>query len=388
MLAHEASPPPRGLFDPYQLSGLELRNRLAISPMCQYGGVDGCASDYHLVHLGRFALGGFGLVIAEATAVLPEGRSTPRDLGFWDDGQIAPLARVASFLKQQGAAAGIQLGHAGAKGGLSPPWEGSSPTAEAFPEDGTARWDTISPSGIPVWDHWPAPRAMTASDIDRVKYAFAAAARRADQAGFDFIEIHGGHGYLLSQFLSPLTNFRTDEYGGDHASRMRLPLEVVEVIRANWPEKKGLGFRVSAVDTGGEAGTTIEDTIIFARALKERGIDILGCSSGGVRAHPLTIPIGPGYQTPFAARVRREAGIATMAVGLIGDPALANRIVESGMADLVALGRGALDDPNWAWHGRDALAPDPAYEHWQDRYRWGLKDRARQLARGTTIDLC
>ncbi|PRX19194.1 2,4-dienoyl-CoA reductase-like NADH-dependent reductase (Old Yellow Enzyme family) [Paraburkholderia sp. BL18I3N2] len=369
------------LFDPLVVRDVTIPNRLMVSPMCQYGAQEGYATDFHLAHLGRFALGGFGLVCAEATAVLPEGRSTPKDLGIWSDAHIPMLQRITSVIKQSGSVPGIQLGHAGAKGGLTEPWVGSRPSDEAFNTPGQDRWDTISPSGLPVGAGWPAPRSMTDNDLALVAAAFPAAAQRADQAGFEFIEIHGGHGYLLSQFLSPLTNLRSDGYGGDRAGRMRLALEVVEAVRRVWPTSKPLCFRVSAVDTGGPEGVTIEDTIVFSRELKRRGVDLVDCSSGGVRTHPYRLPVGYGYQTQFAEQVRHSVDIGSIAVGLILDAVQANEVIETGKADLVAIGRAALNDPNWPHHAYAELFPEHEFKNWPDRYRWGLEHQARQLAK-------
>ncbi len=365
------------LFHPLQLRELTLRNRLAVSPMCQYSAVDGLANDFHLVHLGRFALGGFGLVMVEATGVAPEGRITPGDLGIWSDEHVAPLARIVSFLRQHGAAAGIQLAHAGPKASTRRPWHGSGPLGEEdVAERGEQPWQTVSASAEAAVPGWPVPHALTHEQIAAVTEQFVAAARRARAAGFDTIELHCAHGYLLNAFLSPISNRREDEYGGDLAGRMRLPLEIAERLRAEWPEELPVFVRVSAVD-GDPSGTTADDTVAFARELAARGIDVVDCSTGGVGAR-YAHPEHYGYQVPYAARVRDEAGIKTMAVGLVVDPEHAQAIVADGEADLVALGRTALDDPDWPLHAQQALGAQPSDEPFRDwplQARWAIEGR-------------
>lgn len=368
------------LLSPLTLRGLTLRNRLVVSPMCQYSAVDGLPNDHHLVHLGRFAMGGFGLVILESTAVVPEGRITPGDLGIWSDEQIEPLARIASLLKSYGAAAGIQLGHAGPKASTQRPWQGFGPLAGADVARGEAPWPTVSASARAAVEGWPDPAALTHEGIAAVKAAFVAAAERSLRAGFDVIELHCAHGYLLNAFLSPLANHRTDEYGGDLTGRMRLPLEIARELRAIVPADRPLFVRVSAVD-GELTGTTADDTVAFARELKAAGADVVDCSSGGVGkryAHPEHY----GYQVPYAARVRNEAGVASMAVGLVVDPAHAEAIVAGGEADLIALGRTALDDPNWPLHAEQALGAQPAgdaFATWPAQASWAMEKRAPLL---------
>jgi 2,4-dienoyl-CoA reductase-like NADH-dependent reductase (Old Yellow Enzyme family) len=336
------------LFTPLTLRGLTLPNRLVVAPMCQYSVTDGLVGDYHLVHLGRFALGGFGLVLVEATGVTPEGRISHGDVGIWSDEHVPGLARIADFLHASGASAGIQLAHAGAKASSLRPWEGSGPVTAENTRPGEEPWPTVSASAVPAAPGWPTPHALTGPELADVREAFVAATRRSLAAGFDVVEVHAAHGYLLNQFLSPLTNQRDDEYGGSLEARMRFPLEVVEAVRAAWPADRPLFVRVSSVD-GSHDGVTIEDTVAFARELKARGVDVVDTSGGGLGggwAHP----IGYGYQVPFAARIRAEAEIATMAVGLIVDARQAETVVSSGAADLVALAREAQDDPNFAAH--------------------------------------
>jgi 2,4-dienoyl-CoA reductase-like NADH-dependent reductase (Old Yellow Enzyme family) len=336
------------LFAPLTLRGLTLPNRLVVAPMCQYSVTDGFVGDYHLVHLGRFALGGFGLVVVEATGVTPEGRISHGDVGLWSDEHVPGLARVADFLHANGSAAGIQLAHAGAKASSLRPWDGSGPVTQEFARPGEEPWPTVSASAVPAAAGWPTPHALTVDELAGVRDAFIAATRRSLAAGFDVVEVHAAHGYLLHQFLSPLSNQRDDEYGGSLEGRMRFPLEVVDAVRAAWPEDKPLLVRVSSVD-GSREGLTVEDTVAFARELKARGVDAVDTSGGGLGGG-WEHPIGYGYQVPFAAQIRAEAEIATMAVGLIVDARQAEAVVASGAADLVAIAREAQDDPNFAVH--------------------------------------
>ncbi len=340
------------LLTPFKIRDLTLKNRVVISPMCQYSAVDGVVNDWHLVHLGRFALGGAGLVIVEATGVEARGRISPGDVGLWNDEQARALARIADFLKANGAAAGIQLAHAGRKGSTKRPWDGGAELDAADAAKGEAAWETVAPSAIKFADPYPMPKAMSTADMAEVIVAFREATRRAYDAGFDVVEVHAAHGYLLHEFLSPLSNRRTDAYGGDREGRMRFPLEVIETVRAVWPMNKALFLRVSTVDHL-EGGLTVEDTVAFAKAAKALGVDVVDCSSGGNITTPP--PLFPGYQVQYAEAVRKEAGVATMAVGLILDAKLAEEIVAGGKADLVALARPALDDPNFAIHAVGTL---------------------------------
>jgi 2,4-dienoyl-CoA reductase-like NADH-dependent reductase (Old Yellow Enzyme family) len=341
------------LFTPLTVRGVTLPNRLVVAPMCQYSVTDGFVGDYHLVHLGRFALGGFGLVTVEATGVTAEGRISPGDVGLWSDEHVPGLARIVDLLHAEGSVAAIQLAHAGAKASSLRPWDGTGPVTPENARPGEAPWPTVSASAVPVGPGWPTPHALTVDELDEVRDAFVAATRRAVVAGFDVVEVHAAHGYLLNQFLSPLTNRRDDEYGGSLGSRMRFPLEVVEAVRAAWPEDRPLFVRVSSVDASRD-GVTVEDTVAFARELKARGVDVVDASGGGLGGD-WQHPIGYGYQVPFAAQVRAEAEIATMAVGLIVDARQAEAIVATGAADLVAIAREAQDDPNFAVHAAREL---------------------------------
>ena len=332
------------LLTPFKVRDLTLKNRIVISPMCQYSAVDGVVNDWHLVNLGRFAMGGAGLVFVEASGVEPRGRISPGDVGIWNDEQARALARIADFLKANGAAAGIQLAHAGRKGSTRRPWDGGTELDAADAANGEAAWETIAPSPLPFAEKYPTPKAMSTADMAQVIVAFREATLRAETAGFDVVEVHAAHGYLLHEFLSPLSNHRTDEYGSGRAGRMRFPLEVIETVRAVWPAHKPLFLRVSAVDYPEGSGLTVEDTIAFTQAAKALGVDVVDCSSGGNTPTPPAL--FPGYQVQFAQAVRKEAGLATMAVGLILDAKLANEIVSSGQADLIAFGRPYLSNPD------------------------------------------
>lgn len=327
------------LFQPLTLRGITLRNRVMVSPMCQYSSEDGFANDWHLVHLGSFAAGGASLVMTEATAVEARGRISPQDLGIYRDEHVEQLTRIAHFIKTQGAVPGIQLAHAGRKASTYRPWSGSG---ELTGEDG--RWQTVGPSALRFSVNYPLPSELSQAEIAEIVASFQVAARRALTAGFEIIEIHGAHGYLLHEFLSPLSNQRTDSYGDSLANRTRFLLEVVTAIRQVWPEELPLLVRLSASDWT-EGGLTIQDTVEVARALKEHGVDLIDVSSGGNAL--AKIPLKPGYQVPFAEQVRREAQIPTAAVGLITDAEQANKIVQKGEADLVALAREFLRNPHW-----------------------------------------
>jgi len=329
------------LFDPLALRSLTLRNRIAVSPMCQYSSREGFATDWHLVHLGSRAVGGAALVFTEATAVLATGRISPQDLGIWDDAHVEALGRIARFIDAQGAVPGMQLAHAGRKASTRRPWEGTGAVPES--EGG---WVPVAPSALRFDESYPEPRALEAAEIPSVVTGFADAARRAHAAGFRVIEIHAAHGYLLHEFLSPLSNRRSDGYGGSFEHRSRLVREVVRAVREVWPETLPLFVRISATDWQ-EGGWDLEQSIALARVLRPLGVDLIDCSSGGTVPRA-AVPVGPGYQTPFAERIRHEAGIATGAVGLITSPVQADHIVRTGQADLVMLAREMLRDPYWS----------------------------------------
>jgi len=366
------------LFSPLKLRGVSAPNRCVVSPMVQYRATDGQVNDYHLVHLGKFALGKFGIVFTENCAVEPRGRVTQGDLGMWDDGQIEGHKRLVRFLRQEGALAATQITHAGRKG--STPRSFDKP-GQLGPEDaGWQRWQVVGPSEIAAAEGWMVPKQLAADELDDIVRKFGEAARRADAAGYDVIEIHGAHGYLLAQFLSPISNKRNDEYGGDRAGRMRFPLAVAKAVRSNWPERKPMFIRVSTVD--GAGGWEVEDTVVFAKALKELGVDVIDCSSGGLTGLSTALPVkrSLGFQVPFAAAVKRQAGIHTMAVGLILDGPQAEAILEAGDADLIAIGRQALYDPFWPVHAAQELGCDTSFEMWTPEYGWWLDKRKNNLA--------
>jgi len=337
------------LFSPLQLRDLELHNRIVIAPMCQYSASDGNASDWHLMHLGHLAVGGTGMLLLEATAVEPAGRITPGCLGLYSDDNERSLRRVINFVRAHSKTAlGIQLSHAGRKASSRLPWEGG-----AAIDAGDGGWTTVAPSAIPHASSEPSPHALSTEEMHALSEAFCAAAERANRIGFDAIELHAAHGYLLHQFLSPLSNHRADEYGGSLENRMRFPLQVFAAVRSRWPSGKPLGLRLSATDWAAD-GWDIEQTVEFSRRLVELGCDWIDVSSGGL-AVTQRIESGPGYQVPFARRVREATGATTIAVGTITEPRQAEDIVASGAADLVALARGMLNEPRWAWRAAREL---------------------------------
>jgi 2,4-dienoyl-CoA reductase-like NADH-dependent reductase (Old Yellow Enzyme family) len=341
------------LLTPLTLREITLRNRIGVSPMCQYSSEDGFFNDWHLVHLGSRAAGGAGLVCTEATAVVPEGRISPHDTGIWKDEHIEFLTRITRFLHQESAVAGIQLAHAGRKASVRRPWEGG--TAIRASEGG---WQTVAPSEIPFRETDPAPHALSIADIQGLVEAFRKAARRALQAGFDVVEIHGAHGYLIHEFCSPLSNRRTDQYGGSLAGRMRFALEVTEAVRCVWPERLPVLYRVSATDWV-DGGWSPDDSVELARQLKAKGVDLMDCSSGG-NSTAQKIPLVPGYQVPFAEKIRSEAEIPTAAVGMITTAEQAEGIVSEGKADMVLLAREFLRDPYFPLHAAAQLGEKPS----------------------------
>jgi 2,4-dienoyl-CoA reductase-like NADH-dependent reductase (Old Yellow Enzyme family) len=345
--AHEVSL----LFEPLKVGDVTFRNRIFVSPMCQYSSADGLPTDWHLVHLGSRAVGGAGLVMVEATAVTPEGRISPGDSGLWSDAHAEAFQRITRFIREHGAVPGIQLAHAGRKASTDLPWRGGKPL-----DSGSGAWQTVAPSAVPFAAGYPAPQALDAQGMDGVVAAFAAAVRHAHAAGFECVELHMAHGYLLHEFLSPLANKRNDEYGGTLENRMRLPLRVAEAVRAAWPARLPLFARISATDWT-EGGWDIEQSVVLSRRLKALGYDLIDCSSGGVIADA-RVPAGPGYQTPFAERIRRDAAIATGAVGLITDAMQAEHILRTGQADAVFLARELLRDPYWPLHAAARLHTD------------------------------
>jgi len=354
------------LFSPLTLRSVTLRNRIGMSPMCQYSCVDGFANDWHLVHLGSRAVGGAGLIIVEATAVEPRGRITPGDLGLWDDRHIEKLSTITQVISGHGAVPAIQLGHAGRKASTERPWKGGGPIAPSQPEG----WQTVAPSPIPFAEGYPPPKELTKDEIRGIIQAFADAARRAYKAGFKIIEVHAAHGYLIHEFLSPVSNQRSDEYGGSFENRIRFLVEIVEALRGGaWPDELPLFVRLSATDWLPQGGWDIEQSVELAKVLKEKGVDLIDTSSGGnVASAP--IPVGPGYHVPLAERIRKDAGIATSAVGLITAPEQAEEILLNGRADLVLLGRELLRDPYWPLRAAQALGAKLPY--WPVQYHRAL----------------
>jgi len=367
------------LFSPASLRGLTLRNRTVVAPMCQYSAQDGFANDWHFAHLGRFAIGGFGLVILEATGVTADGRISYGDLGLWKDEQIAPLARIVDFLHSQGAAAGIQLAHAGRKASTPIPWRNGFDETEAEkPLVGFQSWTPVAPSPIIHAENadYTQPVELGREGISGIIDAFVAATRRAQQAGFDTVEVHAAHGYLLNQFLSPLANKRTDEYGGSRENRMRLVLEVTEAVRAVWPQDKPLVVRLSVTDWHPQ-GWQVEDSVVLARELKALGADAIDASSGGFEG--ADIKPEAEYQVPLAEAIRKGADLPVMAVGLLGNSKRDEDLIASGKADFIALARAALDDPNWPLHARHELGAAD-YDLWPNQARRvNSRDRALGL---------
>ena len=350
---------PSALFSEVTLRDLRLANRVVVSPMCQYNSENGNANDWHLMHLGQFSMGAGGLVITEATHVSPEGRISPRCLGLYSDDNEAALKRVIDFCKQYGVTAmGTQLAHAGRKASTHIPLDGGSALG---PDEGA--WQTVAPSALAYTEGWHVPMALDRAGLDKVKADFVAATERADRIGFDLIELHAAHGYLLHQFCSPLSNRREDEYGGSLENRMRFPLEVFQAMRQVWPAGKPLGARITGRDWV-PGGWEVEDAVAFAAALKDLGCDFVDVTSGALDPRQ-EITVGPGYQVPFAERVKRETGNHTWAVGLITEPEQAEAIIRDGQADMVALARGMMRDPRWAWHAAEALGAETP---WSDMY--------------------
>lgn len=366
------------LFTPLRLAGLAVRNRVVVSPMCQYSSQDGGPTDWHLVHLGKFAMGGAGIVFCEETAVEQRARKTYGCAGIYNVRHTPMYRRITDFLREQGALPAMQLGHAGRKASCGPPWTNFKPLTEEDARQGKTPWHGVSASPIPAREGALTPVELTVDEIRRVIAAWREATLRTLEAGFDIVEIHGAHGYLIHQFLSPLANRRTDAYGGDLAGRMRFALEVTEAVRAAWPGDKPLFFRVSAVDGDGGAWR-IDDTVELAKALKQRGVDVVTCSSGGISG-PLNmaiVPRVPGYQVPYAERVKKDAGMLTCAVGLITEAQHAEAILKCGQADMIALARELMYNPNWPVHAAKDLGVADYLDLLPPAYAWWLKRREK-----------
>ncbi len=379
------------LFTPITIRGVTARNRVVISPMCQYSADDGVATEWHRVHLPNFARGGAGIVFTEATAVERIGRITHGDLGIWTDKHAEALKPVVAGIKSFGALAGLQLAHAGRKASTQRPWEGNGLLTDADAKRGDAPWGVVGPTTEPLQPSWPPVHALTVPEIKTLCDAFAAGARRALAAGFDAVEVHAAHGYLIHTFLSPLTNRRNDAYGGDRNGRMRFMLEIAEAIRHEWPNDKPLFARISAVDNHPD-GWQLEDSVVLAGELKARGVDVIDCSSGGFAGAPVwrlvdqagnmpspqPLPTRvPGFQVPLAARIKREADIKTQAVGFISEAKQAEKILQDGDADFIAIARAALYDPFWPSHAAQELGADVKYALWPEQYGWWLRNRRK-----------
>ncbi|MFZ3120364.1 MAG: NADH:flavin oxidoreductase/NADH oxidase [Variovorax sp.] len=374
------APDAHRLFQPITLRGTRLKNRIVVSPMSTYSAHDGFCDDFHLVHLGRFAQGGAGLVMMEASAVEARGRGTHGCAGIWSDAHMPGLGRIAASIAGAGAVPGIQLGHSGPKGATQRPWHGGAPLGADDAARGEPAWPLVSSSAQPFDGGWVVPEAMDEDAMDRMVAAYEAAARRARDAGFEVLELHCAHGYLLHAFLSPLLNQRTDRHGGSLENRMRFPLRVADAVRRQWPDARPLFVRVSSVD-GVDAGWSMDDTVRFASELRLRGVDAVVCSSGGPKLPRGAALVGrtPGFQVPFAARVRAEAGMPSVAVGLIRTAAQAENILQAGAADLIALGRELLVNPNWPLQAALELEGAQGWRRWPDAIGWWLERRERSL---------
>lgn len=368
------------LFTPMTLRNLTLKNRVVVAPMHQYAAVKGFPTDWHLMNASRYAAGGAGLVIMESTKVERRGCGTVGDLGLWDDSFVPHLKRIVDLTRSCGSAVGIQLGHSGRKSRTGRPWEGGKPlTREAVAGlvDDWDAWELVAPSALAADANSPVPRALSTAEVAQVVQAFGRAAARADAAGFDMVEIHGAHGFLIHEFLSPQANQRTDQYGGSEANRRRFALEVAECVRANWPASKPLFMRLSVDD---DAGWSPADSVLLARELKTLGVDVIDCSAGGILARPVSsTPIGYGYQVPFSRRIRDEAGIKSMAVGLIVHHDQAEKILQEGGADLVALAREMLYNPNWALDAARKMGVDADFASVPPAYGWWMSKRASAM---------
>jgi 2,4-dienoyl-CoA reductase-like NADH-dependent reductase (Old Yellow Enzyme family) len=371
------------LFTPLAIRGIELKNRIMISPMAMYSAVDGVVNDFHLAHHGRFALGGAGTVLFGATAVTREGRITNGCAGLWDDKHIAPFRRITGLMHNQGVVPGIQLGHAGRKGSMQRPWEGNGPLTAENIAAGAEVWQPVGPTADPMDEGYLTPHVLTVADLAKLRDDWVAVAQRAIAAGFDWLEIHNAHGYLVHQFLSPLSNTRDDGYGGDFEGRVRWPLELAAALRETWPADRPVSLRISAVD-GDALGWQMPDSVEYARRLKKIGIDLVCTSSGGLKGSATNARVRRdfGYHVPYAAEVRRETGMATIAVGLIVDPHHAERILQNGEADIIAIGREALVNPCWPQMAEIALGRPmmEALDDWPVQYAWWLKFRERTIA--------
>ncbi len=366
------------LFTKKQIRDITLKNRVAIAPMCNYSAKDGFANDWHLVHLGKFAQGGAGLVFTEATAVQSTGRITHGDLGIWKDDHIPGLKKISEFIKSQNSIPGIQLAHAGRKASMQRPWHGNGPLDNTDQSRGENNWEIDAPSAIAVAEGFLIPHELSLEEIRQIQNSWKDATIRAKKAGFEIVELHSAHGYLGHEFLSPISNRRKDKYGNTLEGRMRFVLETAAIIRENWPENKPVFTRISSVD-GVDGGWTLEDSVTLSKELKKRGVDVIDCSSGGISGSATAAKIkrGPGFQVPFSEKIKIQADISTMTVGLITEPHHAEEILQSGKADIIAIGREALYNPNWALHSEVELKGEGEFESWPNQYGWWLDKRQK-----------
>jgi 2,4-dienoyl-CoA reductase-like NADH-dependent reductase (Old Yellow Enzyme family) len=372
------------LFSPLQIRSVRIPNRIVVSPMCLYSAIDGAVNDWHLVHYGKLATGGAGLVFVEATAVEPEGRITHGCTGLWCDEQIEPLRRIAAFIRSEGAIPGIQLAHAGRKASSQRPWEGGEALGAEEAARGEPEWRMVAPSALAANPKRAVPDALEDDEMRRIVRAWGDATRRAHACGFDVVEIHGAHGYLVHSFLSDVSNRRTDVYGGSLENRMRYPLEIAQAVRREWPDDKPAFFRISAID-GLPEGWTMADTLVFSQKLGDSGYDVIDCSSGGIdaersRSVATALTRRPGFQVPFAEEIRNQLGMMTAAVGLIVNPRHAEAILRDKRADLICLGRELLFNPQWPLHAVLELEGECGYDIWPPQYEWGLRKRAQWAA--------
>ncbi len=373
------------LFSSLTIRGTTLPNRVVVSPLCMYSAIDGMPQPFHFAHLSSFARGGAGLVFTEATAIVPQGRITPQCLGIWNDQQAAAIKPIVDFIKSMGMVAGIQLAHAGRKASTAAPFHGAKPLLSDHPDS----WQVVGPSALPVAEGFPMPHELSVSEINELVSAFVDAAKRSIDCGFEVIELHGAHGYLMHSFLSPISNQRTDEYGGDLTQRMRFPLEVTRAVRAAIGDDIPLFFRISAID-GLQGGWTLDDSVVLSQQLADAGIDVVDCSSGGIQGAPRfrinddgsplkqSSAREPGFQVPYAQRIKDETSLKSMAVGVIIDPHQAESIIKNNEADLVALGREIMYDPFWPLHAAQTLNADPDFDLWPPQYKWAV-DRREQI---------
>lgn len=384
-----SNPSSAPLFTPLDLRGVRLKNRIVLSPMCTYSAEDGMASNWHMVHLGQFALGGAAAVFTEAAAVEERGRITHGDLGIWSTDHAEALKPVTSFIRSHGAVPAIQIAHAGRKASMQRPWHGNGPMDDVDRARGENPWDIVAPSPKPVKEGWLMPAELSRDEITAIQDRYAAAAGFAHQAGFEVLEMHSAHGYLAHSFLSPVSNKRNDEYGGDLAGRMRFTLETAEKIRAVWPDDKPMFVRISSVDAdGSDEGWQLDDSVALSSELKARGVDVVDCSSGGISGLA-TAAIGrqsQAFRAPYSSRIRAETGVQTMVVGLVLDAHVAAEMIESEAADLVAVGREMLYDPYWPLHCARALGVDPEFDDWPEQYGWWLV-RREALLRESGIEI-